>query len=216
MLRFFLRCSLAGILCVLPFQAFCEEESATAWSSAISYGSEETYDWRVSETETPGIMRLTTNILPWGLAIPNIGAEYTIGEKWSVEMDVMFCPWKISDRFSVKTVAILPEGRWWLKNNGRGSFFNVHLSVAWFNVRANSYRYQDRGRPLLGGGIGYGYWLPLNRRWAFEFEIGAGVANARYDRFYNVANGQLKDTRVSTYWGIDRLGVTLTYNLAEL
>ena len=161
-------------------------------------------------------LRLTTNILPWTLTIPNIGMEYLLGEKWSVALDVMFCPWKLSDKFSIKTVAILPEGRWWLQTNRKGSFFNVHLNVAWFNVRANDYRYQDKGRPLLGGGIGYGYRLETNEKWAFEFEIGAGVANAKYDRFYNVANGALKDTRVSTYWGIDRACVTVTYHLCDL
>lgn len=159
---------------------------------------------------------LRSNILPWGLTIANIGGEYVINEKWSAVLDVWFCPWKISDKFSVKTVAILPEGRWWLRESGKGSFFNVHLNLAWFNVRAKSYRYQDRGRPLLGGGLGYGYRIEFNRRWGMEFEIGAGVANMKYDRYYNVYNGALKDTRVSTYWGIDRAGVTVTYYLCDI
>lgn len=159
---------------------------------------------------------LRSNALPWLITIPNIGAEYIIAEKWSAVLDVWFCPWKLSDKFSVKTVAILPEGRYWLKTYKRGSFFNVHLNIAWFNVRANDYRYQDTSRPLLGGGIGYGYRLEFNDRWGIEFEIGAGVANTKYNRYYNVANGALKDTRVSTYWGIDRLGVTFTYYLCDL
>lgn len=159
---------------------------------------------------------LSTNILPWGLAIPNIAGEYLFSEKWSLALDVMFCPWKISDKFSVKTVALLPEARWWLKNNRKGSFFNIHLNLAWFNVRANSYRYQDAGRPLLGAGIGYGYRLELNRKWGLEFEIGAGMANMKYDRFYNVKNGALKDTRVSTYWGIDRAAVKVVYYLCDI
>lgn len=168
------------------------------------------------QSSPSGELRLNSNILPWGLTIPNIGAEYAIGEKWSVELNVMFCPWKLSDKFSVKTVAVLPEGRWWLKTNRKGSFFNVHLNLAWFNVRANDYRYQDSGRPLLGAGIGYGYRLEFNEKWGLEFEIGTGMANMRYDRFYNVPNGALKDTRVTTYWGIDRAAVTLTYNLCDL
>ena len=161
-------------------------------------------------------LRLKTNILPWGLAIPNLGAEFTLGKKWSLALDVWFCPWKISNKFSVKTVAIFPQGRWWLKSNEQGSFFNLHLNVAWFNVRADRYRYQDVSRPLLGAGIGYGYRLKLNREWGFEFEIGAGMANMKYDRYYNVANGALKDTRVTTYWGIDRAAVTVTYFICNL
>lgn len=158
-------------------------------------------------------LRLKTNVLPWLVAVPNLGAEYVIGDKWSATLDVWFCPWKISDRYSIKTIAIFPEGRWWLKRNNKGSFFNIHLNLAWFNVRANSYRYQDTSRPLLGAGIGYGYRVKLSDRWGFEFEIGAGMANIKYDRFYNVKNGALKDTRVSTYWGIDRLSIAFTYHL---
>ncbi|MCH5227667.1 MAG: DUF3575 domain-containing protein [Muribaculaceae bacterium] len=161
-------------------------------------------------------LRLKSNILPWLLTIPNIGAEVSFGEKWSAEMQVWFCPWKISDKFSVKTVAILPEARWWWKTNRKGSFINLHLSAAWYNVRAGDCRYQDRSRPLLGAGIGYGYRLELNRHWGLEFEIGAGFANTKYERYYNVPNGALKDTRVSTYWGIDRASIAVSYYLCEI
>ena len=161
-------------------------------------------------------LRLKSNILPWIIAIPNLGAEFCIGEKWSALIDVWYCPWKISNRYSVKTVTILPEARWWLKSNRKGSFLNFHLNIAWFNVRANAYRYQDARRPLLGAGIGYGYRLELGRKWGLEFEIGAGMANMRYDTFYNIENGALKDTRVSTYWGIDRAAISFTYYLCDL
>ena len=161
-------------------------------------------------------IRLRTNLLPWVGTIPNIGIEYVVGEKWSIVADVWVCPWKISDKYSLKTVSILPEGRWWLKTNRKGSFFNVHFDVSWFNLRANRYRYQDVSRPLYGAGIGYGYRVEMSERWGFEFEIGAGVVNAKYDRYYNVPNGALKDTRVSTYWGIDRLSLAFVYYLCDL
>lgn len=169
-----------------------------------------------SQSNYPCELRLRSNLLPWMLAVPNLGGEISIGKKWSTVLDLWFCPWKISDKISVKTVAIFPEGRWWLADNTKGSFFNIHLNLAWFNVRANSWRYQDSGRPLLGAGIGYGYRLSLDNRWSLEFEIGAGMANARYDRFFNIENGALKDTRVSTYWGIDKIGITFTYNLCDI
>ena len=159
---------------------------------------------------------LKSNVVPWAVTVPNLGIEYKFKEKWSLAMDVYYCPWKLSDKFSVKTVALLPEGRYWLKTNDKGSFFSLHLNVAWYNVRYNSYRYQDDKIPLLGGGIGYGYRLILDDKWGLEFSIGAGMFSARYNRYYNVENGALADTRKTTYWGIDRLGITFTYNLADL
>lgn len=179
-------------------------------------GQEEEFQTMGPQSSLNRQLYISTNLLPWGLTIPNLGLEYAVGEKWSVLLNVDVCPWKMSDKFSVKTVAILPEGRWWLKSNRSGSFFNVHFNLAWFNVRSGHFRYQDTSRPLLGGGIGYGYRLELKEKWGLEFEIGAGMANMKYDRFHNVKNGALIDTRVSTYWGIDRVGITLIYNLCEL
>lgn len=170
-----------------------------------------------ADTETvPDRVFLKTNILPWLATIPNISAEYTFHQRWSANVDLWFCPWKLSDRFSIKTAAIFPEGRFWLKNNHKGHFFNVHFSAVWFNARIGNYRYQDDGRVLLGGGIGYGYRLFLSEKWGLEFTLGAGVASARYDRYFNVANGALKDARSTFYIGIDRLGVSVVYNLGDI
>lgn len=169
--------------------------------------------FRPSEPKT---LRLKTNVLPWAIAVPNIGAEITLGKQWSASVDLWYCPWKISESHSLKTVAILPEGRWWFHTNSKGHFLNLHLTVAWYNARWNDYRYQDVDRPLLGGGIGYGYLLEFNRKWGMEFNVGVGVAQTRYNRFYNIPNGALADTRQTFYWGIDRIGVSFFLNLADL
>lgn len=168
------------------------------------------------EIQAAHSLQLRSNVLPWGLGIANIGAEYAIAKKWSVVLDLWFCPWKISDKFSVKTLAILPEGRWWWKSNKKGSYINVHLNVAWYNIRANSYRYQDAETPLIGGGIGYGYRLSIGKRWGIDFEAGIGVSHTKYNRYYNVKNGALKDKRVSFLWGPDRLSIAVTYLLCDL
>lgn len=184
--------------------------------SSLNAKEPDTFPTQAPSATSISSLDLKSNLLPWIMTIPNLGAEYKFANKWSVSLDVWYCPWKLTDRFSVKTAALLPEGRWWFKSNKKGSFLNLHLTVAWYNVRANAYRYQDRGRPLVGAGIGYGYRLPLNQRWGLEFEIGAGMANMKYARYYNVPNGALKDIRVSTYWGIDRLSIAATYYLSDL
>lgn len=161
-------------------------------------------------------VRLKTNLVPWAATIPNLGAEITFGNHWSAALDIWYCPWKISQSHSLKTAAILPEGRWWPKTNQKGHFLDFHLSVVWYNLRWNSYRYQDIDRPLLGAGIGYGYLLKFNPNWGIEFSIGIGIAQSRYDRFYNITNGALADTRQTFYWGIDRLGISVFYNIGDL
>lgn len=159
---------------------------------------------------------LKTDVLPWLMTIPNIGVEYTFKNHWSANLDVWYCPWMISEKYSVKTAAVLPEIRYWLKSNIKGSFFNLHLNVAWYNVRFNTNRYQDEGHPLMGAGIGYGYRLNFSSRCGMEFNVGFGFAYTRYNRYYNIANGALADTRVTTYWGIDRAAITFVYYLNSI
>ena len=161
-------------------------------------------------------VNIKSNLLPWLATIPNIGIEYTFSQKISANLDLWYCPWKITDKHSVKTVQILPEVRWWLKDYSKGSYFNIHLTCGWYNIRWGDNRFQDADTPMLGAGIGYGYKLELNRKWAFEFTIGAGYFHTRCDKFYNLPNGALINTRNTSYFGIDRLGVNVVYNIGDL
>ena len=171
---------------------------------------------RASNNYNANPFSLKTNILPWLTATPNIGVEFAFENKWSTDLDIMFAPWKISEKYSLKTIAILPEIRYWFKNNISGSFINIHFSAAWYNLRFNRYRYQDNDNPLLGVGLGYGYRLNISSRFGMEFTIGAGYVILRYDRFYNKENGALIDSRKTSYWGIDRLGISLVYYISNL
>lgn len=176
----------------------------------------EFFPMHASNSRNANPFSIKTNILPWLTVTPNLGVEFAFENRWSTDLNIMFSPWKISEKYSLKTIAILPEIRYWFKNNNGGSHINIHFTAAWYNLRFNRFRYQDNEIPLLGAGIGYGYKLNLSRRFGMEFTIGAGFATLRYDRFHNVDNGSLIDTRKTTYWGIDRLGITLVYNVSNL
>ena len=180
----------------------------------------ESFDFKTVAPDTPDTapkeFRLRSNMLPWLMAVPDLGAEFVTAKHWSLLFDVWFSQWSFSDKYSLKTVAILPEVRWWVKTAQKGSFLNFHGDVAWFNARFRDYRYQDYSRPLFGAGIGYGYRLNVNQRWAFEFEVGAGYANIKYNRYYNVPNGAWKDTREYTYWGVDRVSIAVVYYICDL
>lgn len=154
---------------------------------------------------------LKTNGLIWLATIPNITGEVRVSDHVALDLGLWWCPWRISDKRSLKIFSILPEGRWWLNKEGTGHYFDLHLTCAWFNLRWGASRYQDVSRPLLGAGIGYGYRFRFNENWGLELSVGAGYMNMRYNTFYNIANGALIDTRQTSYWGIDRAGVSLVY-----
>lgn len=156
-------------------------------------------------------VKVKTNAIPWGAAVINIEGEAEVAPKISIAMPVMWCPWFIRPRRAIRVIALQPEGRWWLRHAGTGHFFGLHFSMAWFNIRYDGYRYQDKGRPALGGGLTYGYALTLGNSWTLDFSIGAGVVSMKYDRFHNTVNGSLIDTRLTTYWGIDHAAISIAY-----
>ena len=99
---------------------------------------------------------LKTNIAYDAIAVPNLAFEIQCSKHISVELPVMFSGWDISSEHAVRTFAIQPEGRWWLKKAGTGHFFGVHAHMALFNVKWDENRYQSINRPLLGAGVSYG------------------------------------------------------------
>ena len=157
--------------------------------------------------------RFSTNILPYSLTIINAAAEYIINPKISVELPVFYCPWHFNNTFSVRTLAIQPDCRYWIKDATRGHYIGIHANIAQYNLLNHRDRYQDRVRPLLGVGLSYGYLLPFNSKWSALFSIGIGYSSTIYKRFYNIDNGAHIDNRSTHYIGIDMIGASIVYNL---
>lgn len=163
----------------------------------------------LSLNQTP--LAVKTNLLPWAAAIMNLEAELYLGPHFSASIPVWWCPWFISDKKSLRILAIRPEGRWWIKHAGHGPFVGIHFTLAEYNLKWHDIRYQDSGRPLLGGGLSAGYALQINHKWGLEFSIGGGFFSTRYDRYYNIPNGARIDTRQTSYWGIDHAAASVSY-----
>ena len=107
--------------------------------------------------------------------------------------------------------------RYWFAPGHKRWFVEAHLSIISYNVALPgwTYRIQDRDgkQPALGGGIGVGYRLPFrNPHWSAEFTVGAGVYHLDYERFQNRSQGLLVDRKTSTFFGIDRVGISIVYN----
>lgn len=154
---------------------------------------------------------LKTNIAYDALALPNLAFEMQCSKHISVELPVICSFWDFNQKHALRTIAIQPEARWWLREAGAGHFFGVHANIGWFNAKWKDNRYQSTDRPLLGAGISYGYLLPLSAHWGAEFTLGAGYANMKYNTYYNIDNGAQIGTESRNYWGITRVGLSLSY-----
>lgn len=173
-----------------------------------------------SEPYEPHIY-IKTNIPAWGAAWSNIAVEADVAPHWSVSLPVYYSGWNyFKHTLKFRTLAIVPEARYWLKRSNTGFFINAHAGCAWYNyAKDGDYRYQDHdGRtPALGGGIGLGYRFNIsrNRRWAMEAAIGCGVYRLDYDIFQNRDNGFLLGREKHTFFGIDQAALSISYSFNQ-
>lgn len=156
-----------------------------------------------------------TNLLWLAGTIANVGVEVQFAKKWSIDIPLYYSPYDLSNNRKIRILATQPELRYWLGNKaGEGHFVGLHGHLMGFNVAINDHgRYQDAESPLWGFGLGYGYAINWGKtkNWGMEFNLGLGFANYRYDKFYNLPNGQKCGEGEDWYYGLTRAGVTLTY-----
>lgn len=159
---------------------------------------------------------LKTNLAALSLLVANIGVEFSFGHGFSLDLPFYYSPYDITPKFRVRVLGTQPELRCWLNRDwpGDGHFFGLNGTVAGFDISfPRSDRFQDPEHALWGVGISYGYALNFgkHRRWGVEFNIGAGYMNYHLDTFHNEYNGKLMRTQKKDYWGITRIGISLTY-----
>jgi len=157
-----------------------------------------------------------TNLAALGLLVANLGVEFSFGHGFSLDLPFYYSPYDITSKFRVRILGTQPELRYWLRRDWPedGHFFGLNGTVAGFNVSfPGTDRFQDPERALWGMGLSYGYALSFGagRHWGLEFNIGAGYMNYHLDTFDNVHNGKLMHTGRKDYWGITRVGLSLTY-----
>ena len=63
----------------------------------------------------------------------NLGVEYEVAPRWTLEMSVNYNPWSFSDNKKMKLWMLQPEARYWLCSGFSGHFFGAHLLGGEFN-----------------------------------------------------------------------------------
>jgi len=156
---------------------------------------------------------IKTNLAYDACAILNIAGEVEVADKITAELPVAWSLWDLEPDKGLRIVALQPGIRYYFNRIGSGHAIGADISVAWYNLKHGSKRYQDTSRPLSGLGINYSYTLPLTADWSAEFLIGVGYANTRYNTYENVSNGPLLSTHIHNYFGPTRLAISLVYTL---
>lgn len=159
---------------------------------------------------------IKSNALYLAAGVTNIGGEYAFHPHWSVDLPLVYSPYTIARRYRMRFLYIQPEARYWLDRPMKGHFFGVHLHAGVFNVSLDDKNRYQSEKGFHGGGISYGYAMPLSRRWSMEFTVGVGYAFTKYCTYYNVPNGiRYEKDLPYHYWGLTKLGLNFVYRFGD-
>ncbi|MFV0417318.1 MAG: DUF3575 domain-containing protein [Dysgonomonas sp.] len=160
-----------------------------------------------------------TNLAYWATTTPNLGLEFGLSKKSTLEIGGGLNVFSFSNNKSIKHWLIQPEYRWWFCETFNGHFLGLHLHGSQFNVggwdipvgRLDVFKDKRYEGYLYGGGISYGYQWVLNSRWNFEFNIGAGYARIHYDEYPCKNCGTKLSEGNYNYWGVTKAALSFIY-----
>jgi hypothetical protein len=198
-----------------------------------------TFDLGGRTSEDHGRVAIKTNLLYAGATLtPNLALEFATGGRTSIELAAGYNnwgylwdeaatgpEWDIVNNYKTKLNHIYGRAalRYWFRDRFAGHFAGAGLFYGDYNVG-------DLDVPLLferefdydgnafGASISYGYLWRWSRRWAMEFNLGAGVAIMKYRKSFiegNTESYELKneiDFR-KTYLGPTEAGIKLVFTI---
>ncbi|WP_417153340.1 DUF3575 domain-containing protein [Rikenella microfusus] len=129
------------------------------------------------------VVSLRTNIPYWLMLAPNGGIEFHIGGHFSILLEGAITYWNKKTDTGDKGIYVAgggPEFRYWFGDDRSeaGHVVGLYGQYADFDIKLNE---KGRQGTAIGGGISYGYYMPVGRRWAFEFGIGLGYLSNKMD-----------------------------------
>lgn len=159
---------------------------------------------------------------------PNIGAEFTIGQQFTVNGDVLWMPYMYKKKEEVfRALQVSGDFRYYTSpkyyyTNGMfdGFYIGPYVMYGNFNIGFATHKDPDRNRRVAGWGVSagvtLGYKFYLSRRLRLDLNLGLGYAHLQYDRFRlggEWANMALARKDTSWWIGPTKFGVHLVYNI---
>lgn len=178
----------------------------------------------IIETASAQKAALKTNLFYDATTTINLGAEFGLAPKWTLDVSGNYNPWTFSHNKKWKHWLVQPEARYWTCNKFMGHFFGLHALGGQFNMgnwdtnfkflnsdlrKLRDHRYEGW---MVGAGLAYGYAWAVARHFNIEAEIGFGYAYMKYDRFKCAKCGErLEKDKDHHYVGPTKAAINLVY-----
>ena len=170
------------------------------------------------ENRKPAVA-LKTNLLYDATTTLNLGVEFALSRKWTLDIPLNYNPWDFGDETRFRHWGVQPEARYWFCERFDGWFVGAHAHYAKFNIgglpkwtqaskNMQKNRYQG---DLYGAGVSVGYSWILKNRWSMEATLGLGYARINADKYPCTTCGTAVDQGGKNYFGPTKIGLSLIY-----
>lgn len=166
---------------------------------------------------------IKTNLISDAVTSPNLGFEFRMAPKWTMDISGQLNAWNIHQR-RWRHWMVMPEARLWFCEAFQESFLGFHLLGGQYNVgninpligsflgsdfsQLKDHRFQGWG---IGAGVAYGYDWILSKHWNLEFEIGVGFIYTWFDKYPCAVCGTKEDSGKHVYYGPTKLSLAIEY-----
>lgn len=167
---------------------------------------------------------LKTNLLYDATTTFNLGVEFSLSPKWTLDLSGNYNPWTFSNNKKWKHWQVQPEARYWFCNKMMGHFLGIHALGGQYNLgnidadfmllgtdfaKLKNHRFEGW---MVGGGIAYGYAWTLSKHWNLEAELGLGYVFSKYDQYECEKCGEkVESDKSHHYVGPTKAAINLVY-----
>lgn len=168
-----------------------------------------------------------TNLLWDATATLNVGAEFKLAPKWTLEIPVNVNAWMKPGDENPKwrQLTVQPEVRYFFNEAFKGHFVGFHAHGGTFNLGGVKLPFKFFGTDfnkleqldnryegwLTGAGINYGYVIGLSPHWKLELELGVGYIYLDYDIFKYDLGGKQIGSNTHHYFGPTEFAISIAY-----
>lgn len=175
----------------------------------------------VAQTTAAQEVAVKTNLLYDVTTTINLGVEFGLSDKWTLDVSGNYNPWTFSEGKKIKHWLVQPEARYWFCNKMQGHFLGVHLLGGQYNLYGIAPNIKFLGTDFgkikdtryegwfAGAGVAYGYAWTLGKHWNLEGEIGVGYAYTKKKECPTC--GEKQDKGGHHYVGPTKAAINLVY-----
>lgn len=121
-----------------------------------------------------------TNIADWITVSPNLGLEFTISNRLSIDLSIAAAPFKIKEDLYYQHIRLQPELRYWFLSPLTRHYAGI---TAFYSTYDIGYKKKGYYGDSYAAGLTYGYNRILSRRWNLELSAGVGAIHYRMIRY---------------------------------